>query len=233
MHYFGGKQRIAKPIAAILNKNITSDYYEPFVGSANVTQFITAKTRFASDKHPELIAMWQELQNGWIPPDEVSEVEYGHVRQSLQPKHLAGFIGFGCSYSGKWFGGYCRDSTGRNYAKNAKNSVLKKLNNLKDVKFDCCNFSDVSPANSVVYCDPPYQNTTEYSVVFSSDEFWAWARQQSENNLVFISEYSAPNDFIAVWEKVVKLDIRSKGGVKDQRIEKLYVHKEHANLVLT
>ena len=40
------------------------------------------------------------------------------------------FVGFGCSFAGKWFGGYARSNDKRNYAKMAKNSLNKKIINL-------------------------------------------------------------------------------------------------------
>lgn len=229
MHYFGGKYRIAKDLAAFINK-YTEDkcYYEPFVGGANVTQYIKASKLYASDKHPQLIALWQELQNGWIPPENVTEREYQELKFTLSPPHLAGFVGFGCSYSGKWFGGYCRDNTGRNYAKNAKNSLLKKVALLQDVEFSCRDYKELTIENdSVIYCDPPYTNTTGYSVGLDSEEFWQWVRERSESSIVFVSEYTAPEDFSAVWQKQTKLDIRSKGGVKSERCEKLFVFNKY------
>ena len=48
--------------------------------------------------------------------------------------------------------------------------------------------------NSVIYCDPPYKDTAKYTVDFNHNEFYKWCRKQKE--LVIISEYNMPEDFI-------------------------------------
>jgi site-specific DNA-adenine methylase len=62
--------------------------------------------------------------------------------------------------------------------------------------------------NYVIYCDPPYENARqEYynengeKLIFNSDKFWEWCRKMSENNIVFVSGYSAPRDFTKIWSK--------------------------------
>lgn len=74
LKYVGSKNRISKYIAPILqkciNENNIKTYYEPFVGGANMIDKIKCKNRIGNDINKELIAMWKELQNGWIPCDE-------------------------------------------------------------------------------------------------------------------------------------------------------------------
>lgn len=154
-----------------------------------------------------------------------------------EDKALSGFVGFGCSYSGKFFRGYAKDSSGRNYCLNAKNSIQKKIDNgLLNADFYCKDYKEwLDVENCVVYCDPPYNNTEplDYKVTykgkrldkFNSEVFWEDMRKLSQKNLVFISEYEAPSDFIAIWEQEVKLDMRNKEGSKDKRIEKLFIHE--------
>ena len=75
--------------------------------------------------------MWKALQNGWIPPNDISEEEYKYIRENKNENMaLTSFVGFGCSFAGKWFGGYARSNDKRNYAKMAKNSLNKKIINL-------------------------------------------------------------------------------------------------------
>jgi DNA adenine methylase len=59
-----------------------------------------------------------------------------------------------------------------------------------------------------VYCDPPFQSNSCYyddcgvmRPKFNHTKFWDWCRKMSKHNLVFVSEYSAPSDFIKVWSK--------------------------------
>ena len=47
-------------------------------------------------------------------------------------------------------------------------------------------------------------------------------REWSQNNVVVISEYSAPEDFRCIWKQNVKLDIRDANNKKKNRVEKLF-----------
>lgn len=117
MQYIGGKFRIAKFIVPVLNRlRGDRDYLEPFIGAANIFCKIPG-TRIGSDSHPDLILLLQAVRDGTIAfPDAVSEEEYQRIRRE-PPSALRGFVGFGCSFAGKWFGGYARDPrSDRNYA---------------------------------------------------------------------------------------------------------------------
>lgn len=47
--------------------------------------------------------------------------------------------------------------------------------------------------NSIIYCDPPYIGTADYSTQFNHDEFYEWCMAQ--DNPVYISEYQMPKEF--------------------------------------
>lgn len=109
MKYMGSKNRHAKQIMPILmeNHDDTKWYIEPFVGGANMIDKIPATKRFGSDYHFYLISMWQGLVSGeFIPPELITEEQYKDIRENKDnyDPALVGFVGFGCSYSGKWFG---------------------------------------------------------------------------------------------------------------------------------
>lgn len=224
MRYFGGKARTCKEIAKVLEsyRKEGQDYLEPFVGAGWVICQMSGK-RYGLDKHPHLIAMYQELQKGWEPPKEISKEEYKKAKEGEYESHLMGFVGFGCSFAGKWFGGYAK-SKDRNYCLNAHNSVMKKMETMKDVIFKNADYLDLKPKGLLIYCDPPYQSTIQYSLVgdFDSEVFWETMREWSKNNTVLISEYQSPNDFEVVWEKQVKTDIRNSKNEKEKRTEKLF-----------
>lgn len=227
IRYFGGKSRIAKPIAEYL-KSIRKEgqsYIEPFVGGGWVIALMDGK-REAYDKHEYLISMYKEIQKGWEPPTKLTKEEYEKAKKGECEDYLRGFIGFGCSFAGKWFGGFAHSSD-RNYCLNAHNSVMKKMKNMNDVKFNSSDYRDIKPEGALIYCDPPYQGTTQYGLVgnFDSEEFWETVREWSKNNTVVVSEYNAPDDFEAVWVKEVKTDIRNKNNEKEERVEKLFVHR--------
>lgn len=57
------------------------------------------------------------------------------------------------------------------------------------------------PDDVIVYCDPPYRWTAEYAEWnFNHDKFWEYIRKISKTHSVFVSEYSAPSDFRAIYE---------------------------------
>lgn len=228
MRYFGGKTRTCKQIVHILNtyRKENQIFLSPFVGGAWVEQLLNYP-KICCDKHPYLIAMYQELQNGWTPPTEISKEEYYYIKNHPDEKpYLTGFVGFGCSFAGKWFGGYAKDNAGRNYCLNAHNSILEKMKNLQETEFRCVDYRELNPEGCLIYCDPPYEGTTQYSkqVIgdFDSKEFWEVMRKWSLHNTVIISEYTAPDDFTCIWEQEVKLDIRDSKNKKKKRTEKLY-----------
>ena len=232
MHYFGGKQRISKQLSQYLNSQLKAEqpFVDLFCGSCNIISKIDKdRLRIANDKHKYLISMWKELQNGWQMPDNISEEEYKYIRDHKDKNPaLTGFVGFGLSYSGKWFGGYCRGGKDRNYCLNAKNSNNKILNNITDVKFYNLNYDEVPiPNGSLVYCDIPYKNTTSYckSEVgeFNHEEFYDWVRRNSDKYDIYVSEYkqNIPNDFTIVWEQNSKKDIRNKDNVREETVEVL------------
>ena len=183
----------------------------------SVMERMVCPQRVASDIHPDLILMWQALQKGWRPPDTVSLEEYRMLKKS-SPSALRNFAGFGCSFAGKWFGGYARDGRGggRNYAARACRSLLRKIQNLQDVEFYHKSYMDFDQKllrhPALVYCDPPYRaSTADYaSGLFDAEAFWQWVREQSCT--VLVSEYEAPEDFEKVWSCKTKTDLRGTHG---------------------
>lgn len=161
-----------------------------------------------NDKHPYLIALYRALQNGYEPPDVVSEEEYRYARlHKDEDKARTGFIGFACSFGGKWFGGYARAKKSvRGYAHEGKVSLERQLPFLCEMEFVCGDYKDVPvPDGAVVYADPPYFGTTKYKYGIDHDEFWDYMRSLAKRGCkVFVSEQNAPPDFKCVWEKQLK-----------------------------
>ncbi len=234
MQYLGGKQYIAKKLATVLNPAALAAgvYVEPFVGGASVMcQIDPSVLRIGRDANQALITMWSALSRGWIPPENVSEEEYARAKATQDPSDpMTAFIGFTCSFAGKWFAGYARNATGTNYAATGVRSVLKSDAALKGVHWRQRDYRRAFYAfGAVVYCDPPYAGTTSYGAVgtFNSEEFWDWARNLSRTNPIYVSEYAAPDDFKCILEIQTKLSVRSKAGC-EPRIERLFVHRSRA-----
>ena len=172
--------------------------------------------------------MWQALQNGWTPPDVVTKEEYYRVKANMDENPaLTGFIGFGCSFGGKWWGGYAKDKRGDDYCGQAKRGLLKDFPGVRHATFTCLDYHDVEIQDSaVVYCDPPYANTTGYTVgQFDANEFWNYMRQLSKRCDVYISEESAPDDFECIWSKEKVRTLEKSDNVGRVKVEKLFKYK--------
>ena len=226
MRYLGGKSRIRKHIAGYLESIRKPDqvYFEPFVGGAWVLQEMTGK-RIASDGNFALIEMYRSLQNGWVPPESITKEQYAEYKAKQDPRDpMTAFVGIGCSFAGKWFGGFA-SSKDRNYCLNAKNSLLSQTPKIAQCNFVNGTFETHTVGDGwLIYCDPPYQGTTSYSAFsgFDHNKFWKIMRSWSGKNTVIISEYSAPEDFECVLEIETKTDMRFSDGNKRHTTEKLF-----------
>ena len=242
MKYMGSKSRISKEISEILNyyilNNNVESYVEPFVGGANMIENIICRNRYGLDSNKYLINMWIALQNGWIPPKEITKEEYEKIRDNKDnySDELVAFAGFVATYNAKWFGGYAgivhtKINTYRNYYDESRRNILKQIDKLLKVKFYNKRFQEIDVnklKNCVVYCDPPYENSTKYKDNFDHAEFWRWIRIISKSNIVFVSEYNAPEDFISIWQKEMTTTLDKNSRKRD--VEKLFVHSsQHKN----
>ncbi len=232
MRYLGGKSRIANQVAGYINsiRRQGQSYWEPFVGSAWILSKIKGVgPNYASDANGHLIAMWQALQGGWDPPSVVSEELYKDIQddQASYPPELVAFVGFGCSFGGKWFGGYARGE-GRNWAAEAKDSLRKKIARCQPITFFHADFISCQPPqrDMVIYCDPPYQYTTGYRNVPAWNPSAFWERVQflsREGHTIVISEYHAPSWLSLVLEMETKTNLRTKKEGRANRTERLFV----------
>ncbi len=224
MKYLGGKSRIVKHLVPIIQSYLTEDtiYVEPFVGGGNVIQHVKSSYRLGCDIDHELIEYFRALQGGWLPPTTVTQEDYYEVkRNSLEPE-LRAFVGVACSFGAKKWGGYARSKKCRSYAQEGYNSAVRQLPLIKDVVFDCKDYTQLlGMKNCVFYCDPPYNGMTGYSNVFDSEKFYYHAEQLSKHNTVLVSEYSAPSHWQVLWQKEVSTELSGKH--RRPRVEKLYL----------
>lgn len=231
MHYLGGKSGIAKDIAMIINKKISGGvtFVSLFCGALSVeSQIVGASRMILNDKHKYLIAMLRAVQNGYDLPEKITEEEYNDIKANRDRDIvLSGFVGFACSFGGKWLDTYAKDREGKvNYALRNKKSLLRKMATLKNAEFVNADYRDVIiPPQSIIYADPPYENTVGYTVgKFDSTEFWEYMRQLTrEGHTVFVSEQNAPDDFKCVWEKQVSRSINYHGDKRTHKTEKLFM----------
>ena len=240
----GSKNRIAKHILPIILKDRKEGqwYVEPFVGGANIIDKVDGN-RMGADNNDDVVNLLVGLSDGWLPKETYTKEDYLNAKSNgdlyFCPAEI-GYISINCSYSGKYWGRFAGKSETakglRDYTNEAYKNVIKQAPNLKSIRFEFCDyqeFGDRVPANSIIYCDPPYKDT--YSDIegygklkFKHDVFWQWCRDMKQKgHQVFISEYVAPDDFECVWSKEVKSSLSANGvvGGSKKSTEKLFTQK--------
>lgn len=241
MKYVGSKARLSKDIVPIINKLIKENnidtYIEPFVGGANMIEHINCNRKIGYDSNKYLISMWIKLQKGWIPPMEFTKEEYIDVKNNMENKYedyFIGLVGFCATYNAGWFrrwGGSAITKNGkvRNYYNESVRNILNQLPKLKDVEFACEDSLELNFKDCLIYCDAPYQKSSYemYKDSFDYNKYWDKVREWSKDNIVLISEYEAPNDFICIFEKKITTTFDNKQRKKDT--EKLFIHKDKVN----
>lgn len=234
----GSKARLSKDLTPIINKlikeNNINTYIEPFVGGCNLIEHIKCENRIGSDINEYLISMWQDLQKGWNPPETLSRELYKDIRDNKDKygKSLVSIAGFCATYNAKWFGGYAgivntKIGTQRNYYDESIRNIQKQMINLQDVDFKCCSYTYYTDyKNCLIYCDIPYQGTTQYgsNSTFNYDEFWNWVRGMSKDNILLVSEYNAPSDFECIFEKTLTTTLDKNS--RKQDTEKLFIYRK-------
>lgn len=234
MKYMGSKNRIAKHLLPIMlaecEKHNITKWVEPFVGGANMIDKVPSSfERVGYDLNDHVIhALIDIRDNVENLPDAVSEEEYKSYK-GRKAEMFASLIRFGASFGGKFENGFARGrkSNGepRNYWQETKNNALKQSPKIQNVKFICDSYENLDFENCLIYCDPPYQGTSGYKTgAFDHDKFFEWCREQAKKNIVFVSEYNAPDDFECVWQGEVKTNFASQRKTATHNaVEKLYI----------
>lgn len=224
MKYLGSKKRIVKGIMPIMLGQMQPDmaFVDAFCGGCTVIQNVPNNyRRMANDNNRYLVAMWDRLTTtDWKPPTLIPKSYYDQVRASYHADDgkfddaTIGWIGFMASRNGRFFdGGYSgHDADGRDYiAENIRNT-MKQIPELKGIEWHTGSYDSlILPGSSLIYCDPPYRNTTSYSTSrhFDYTKFYDWCRQMKrDGHTVYVSEYDIPcGDFVCVWKQAVTVSV--------------------------
>ena len=246
MQYMGSKAKIAKEILPFILANRTDDtmlFIEPFAGGFNLTAEVSGN-RLAYDINPYVISLFSFLYSHANEPkilqdyfpDVITEKDYKACQERYRNGTVSPYIAFvlfGCSFGGRFSEGYARGFTAkgeaRNYASETKRSLLKqaiKLGYNLTIRNGSYRHIDLDIPKAIIYCDPPYQNTTKYKVSkFDYEALYDWCRlAKSKGHEVFLSEYQAPSDFTELWSKQVNCSLTNQDRTSNKitRIEKLF-----------
>lgn len=218
MKYLGSKARIAKHILPIMLKKMKekglTNWVEPFVGGGNMIDKVPSNiNRFGYDVSEHTIGALIAVRDFVDSlPDNITEDYYKKIIRTEYKDPVESWVRFVCSVGGKFDNGYARDKTQRNYASEGKRNALKQSPGLQDVLLECKDFKELQVNSSLIYCDPPYKGTTGYKTApFDYDSFYNWCRAMAKaGNIVFVSEYNMPDDFMQVWMGEIKTNLASQ-----------------------
>lgn len=118
---------------------------------------------------------------------------------------------------------------------------INKIDKISDrIQATCLDYSQVEiKPNSVIYCDIPYENTSNYLInrkgvswvksTFDYERFYEWACNQKE--LVVISSYEIKDSrFTCVWQKEKISLLNQHNGQKKVAMERLYIPNHQLEL---
>lgn len=231
MKYMGSKNRIAKHLLPIMTQEAErhgiTKWVEPFVGGANMIDKVPDSfERVGYDLNDHVIHALIDIRDNVDGlPESVSEEEYKSYK-GLPSQNITSWVRIACGYAGIFESKLAIDMRkGRkSAAEQAKANALKQSPKIKSVQFICDSYENLNFENCLIYCDPPYQGTSGYKTgAFDHDKFFNWCREQAKNNIVFVSEYNAPDDFIKVWQGEIKTNFASqRKSATHNAVEKLF-----------
>lgn len=156
---------------------------------------------------------------------DISKEQYYYYKDKFkngETDWIVGYVGFLTTYLSKFFGSY---DNRRSYRLGRFNNLYKQSRSeqFKNIKFINSSFDKLKISNSLIYLDPPYQNTTKYTYTqkFDYDHLWkkCWDWSQ-DGNTILLSELDAPYFFKCIFEKPIKYSL---SGNTKEKIEKLFI----------
>lgn len=186
-------------------------------------------------EHPERIALFAQIEPS---REEFNIWKSGQSDYDAFFRYLYSFSTNGKAYL--W--GEERLNTPTDELNRQRSEPRERLRHIEDIilmysryetniEFQCKDYACVEiPENALVFCDPPYAETSGYNVGdFDSERFYEWCRQCPAT--VLISEYKMPEDFFLLEEWNLA---PQGGGNKNTKIarERLYSNKPIKKLAL-
>ena len=245
MRYLGGKARTARRIVAAITEHAfqhgtPTRWVEPFMGGGSVmvdaSRLGVFESVHASDIDPLAVAYWSAIRDGWTPATSVTCDEYVAVRYSPEayPAEHVAHVAYNCSFGGKRWGGYARSMkadgiTPRSHADEASRRDSDAAQWLGSTRIACADYAEVLSGvglGDVVYCDPPYADTTGYKTgAFDHAPFWSAVQAAADRGaLVYVSEYACPGHVSAdvVWSNVQSKSVRGGSGTRPRATDNVF-----------
>lgn len=247
MKYMGSKLRIAKQITDYIN-NIAfcehiEEYYEPFMGGCSVGELVRIPKRHLSDINKHMVALMQKVQEGmwdykYITREEWYKIKDDRFDNKIYPAWLTGWCSVACSFRGRCFEGYAGEYTDSITGKKVNpqlqvyNSLCSERDKLVGIDLKNRRYNEIGkPYHAVIYCDAPYRNVKQYTMVepFDFEAYDNWLIEMAKDNLVLISEYSMMGnhvkDFIQLDEWTLNKSIGAGQTDDETSIKRLYYVK--------
>ena len=237
--YLGSKRAMAPRILPIIlrNRGEKQCFVEPFCGGGNITQFVK-NPRVANDANEYVVALLNKMSRGKFSDyPMLSKDDYADMVKNPKnyEKAAVGFYGTQMTFSAMFLDSWYEPNAER--LRWGNESCVKKAPLLRGVEWQRGDYRIMLfPPDSLIYCDPPYIGTRQgYGVAkWSPDDhaaFFEWARfMATAGHDVFVSEESAPPDWIAVWRYDwlrTNSNVQS-GSVGKLSTEKLFIHESAA-----
>jgi len=249
--YQGGKRRIGKQIAGVINKYADErklqQYLEPFFGCGGVTMHVTIPRRVVSDLNADLIQLWKELQSGTFPGMknvDLTKIQFEKSKHSVQeasrPCSKRAVYGLLCSSAMLYMCTFLKNGLNGRTINEHVAHWLQHMENEAQSAFSAVEFHTGRAyhaweprTNWLIYLDPPYYKVRGYwnveeqkRVKFDHEAFWRvasdWAKQ---GNHVFVSYNHSPlhepEAWTLAWSKV-SYKVCSKSKVVHERTEYLW-----------
>lgn len=252
MRYMGGKFNLGKHLAPYILRHNPDRIIEPFLGGANFTTHIFNQgftgEYIAGDFNEDVNYMWKcVINDGWLPKieDRPTLEQYNAEKNTpFYENPLRGFMRTAASFGGNPWASYALDLKAKpgayqpDFWGGPVRGITKQYETLKGKNIsimggDYSIYRNHLTASSVVYCDPPYVDTANYTIrekftknTFNIDEFWQTMSDWSKVCPVYVSELSAPEDWVAVYSKDMSHFKRTGAS------EKLFIHQLWANKLL-
>ena len=222
--YRGSKNKIAEDIIEMLPPG--HRFVDLFAGGCAMTHaaYLTGKySKFlCNDKYPVIgqEVFRQACTGEFNKPEYQRTISYDEFRRDrFNSGWLISVWGWNCSvgYLSKEIDKLIKDKDIKTIQDMADELniryPLQRLTRLKNltgqidisrVEFTAMDYRDyIWQEGDVVYCDPPYssyQPSNPYSHFgFDINKFWEWVR--TRDYPVYVSEYSAPDDFVSIFDK--------------------------------